>query len=57
MRIFGQKLKTIQKHPKKGPETQKNFFNAFPLFQGFCTIKPISAYSLVESRVAQLDFF
>ena len=32
MKIFGQNLKTIQKHPKEGPETQKKIFHAFPLF-------------------------
>ena len=50
MKIFGQNLKTIQKHPKEGPETQKkNLFHAFPLFKGFCTKRRISARSLVES--------
>ena len=49
MKIFGQNLKTIQKHPKEGPETQKKKFHAFPLFEGFCTKRQISARSLVES--------
>ena len=35
MKIFGQNLKTIQKHPKEGPETQKKFFSRFPPFLGF----------------------
>ena len=35
MKIFGQNLKTIQKHPKEGPETQKKFFSCFPPFLGF----------------------
>ena len=32
MKIFGQNLKTIQKHPKEGPETQKKIFSCFPPF-------------------------
>ena len=35
MKIFGQNLKTIQKHPKEGPETQKKIFSCFPPFLGF----------------------
>ena len=35
MKIFGQNLKTIQKHPKECPETQKKFFSCFPPFLGF----------------------
>ena len=35
MKIFGQNLKIIQKHPKEGPETQKNKFSCFPPFLGF----------------------
>ena len=35
MKIFGQNLKTIQKHPKEHPETQKKFFSSFPPFLGF----------------------
>ena len=36
MKIFDQKLKTVQKHPKEGPETQKKiFFHALPLFGVF----------------------
>ena len=35
MKIFGQNLKTIQKHPKEHPETQKIIFSSFPPFLGF----------------------
>ena len=35
IKIFGQNLKTIQKHPKEGPETQKKIFSCFPPFLGF----------------------
>ena len=35
MKIFGQNLKTIQKHPKEHPETQKKNFSSFPPFLGF----------------------
>ena len=35
MKIFGQNLKTIQKHSKERPETQKNKFSCFSPFLGF----------------------
>ena len=56
MKIFGQNLKTIQKHPKEGPETQKKFFFMLsPFFRVF--VQKDEFRPVVWWRVARLDFF
>ena len=56
MKIFGQNLKTIQKHPKEGPETQKKkFFMLSPFFRIF--LQKIEFRPTVWWRVPHLDFF
>ena len=56
MKIFGQNLKTIQKHPKEGPETQKKiFFMLSPFLRVF--VQKDEFRPAVWWRVARLDFF
>ena len=56
MKIFGQNLKTIQKHPKEGPETQKKiFFMLSPFLRVF--VQKDEFRPVVWWRVARLDFF
>ena len=56
MKIFGQNLKTIQKHPKECPETQKKIFSCFPPFLGFF-YKKLNFGPQFGGEPQMLDFF